>query len=95
MSNVKELSTCCEDHKNDNKYRYSTIRLQEIRIKGWENTVKTVSQPWPSSPHPRPRPRVQMIAQLDEAVSINVRHCTSFSTADSSPFRKLQPPSKL
>ena len=82
------------DQRNNNNYRHSTIRLQEIRIKGWESTMKTpVSQPWPSPP--RSRSRVQMIAQLDEAVSINVRHCTSFSTADSSPFRKLQPRSKL
>ena len=36
-NSIKELSTCCEDQKNDNKYRYSTIRLQEIRIRGWES----------------------------------------------------------
>ena len=95
--NLAHQPICCQawwDQRNNNNYRHSTIRLQEIRIKGWESTMKTpVSQPWPSPP--RSRSRVQMIAQLDEAVSINVRHCTSFSTADSSPFRKLQPRSKL
>ena len=92
--NLAHQPICCQvwwDQRNNNNYRHSTIRLQEIRIKGWESTMKTpVSQPWPSPPRSR-SPRVQMIAQLMS----DIVQCTSFSTADSSPFRKLQPRSKL